>query len=907
LKTRVSNARNFQSSDFASYRATALAVSDNRQQTLNLLNDIHDLTDSEVTQLARLGPKEMAPQVLPACRNELARRVNAWIVLRHRPERKFTELSDKLLSVSALMDQETVRRTLRYARGFKKPEPHVARFIRLLGDAQNIEGLQLVRNTLSGAKWNDHRRLIHDALIRAGSFKGTDVRELVPLGNESLSAFATCFFLWRDRDAKIEVHIPSVPNDLIREHYFGEIQDVTSFFYGVFWTALYVGFCANGSDYSMIHPGLGGVELGWLRQGTAKLQNIARDITAGRLVPTFSAVYAVTADLEAVQWGPAPEKEAAQYRAFNEALRHIAVDLHFLGLSDPDNTKVPASELSIARQSVHWSDTIWVTRNVGDRIPLLDKNGVAALLSDEAKALSANVTEFNERSGSWTELANMGLLYQDGRQGEFLVHAAECLVGYGWRKDLWAMDVLDAVVELSSKKPAVARSHIDTLVPIIEMITEFTDGDETNHVRSELIEVVAKDAPERLPALYKHHLSNDDYSYADECLIKCAKIMDLESPEGAALARTFLDDQTLGVLEDRAVNEPAAHELIESQNAFLGRPPKAREIKETEDKNEELSEREKEAAKVDPTSFGYKDFASVVEAAANVHYKSREEFMVKWLHHWKSQGKASKALQSILSFFETSETTYGADDILNKAFLVSLAVEGKDAAYPWLVKAHIYRHGWSYYTSDAEIMTRIRLAAKHYPDRWLQYIKDTSVPAPYYRRRRYSFVIGYKYLVRFLMLVGQVELADKITAAFVTTLVEEVREQPIPETPWFIATSAPLSLSFLFQRLKWPVPMSRWRTAKEIRNLLNDPGTRSSTEDALLDYLDQCETESEVCAILTIVFLTSPDGRPLRTVLIAPSVPFDSRRRHSERLTGLYASVDGETLTRGGSARLQRR
>ena len=194
LKTRVSNAREFQSRDFAAYRATALAVSDNRQQTLNLLDDIHDLTDSEVTELARLGPNEMSSQILPACLNELARRVNAWIVLRHRPEQEFTKLSDQLLSVSALMDKETVRRTLNYARGFRKPEPHVSRLIRLLDDAQNIEGLQLVRKTLSGAKWKDHRRLIHDALIRAGSFKGADVRELVPLGKESLSAFAACWF-----------------------------------------------------------------------------------------------------------------------------------------------------------------------------------------------------------------------------------------------------------------------------------------------------------------------------------------------------------------------------------------------------------------------------------------------------------------------------------------------------------------------------------------------------------------------------------------------------------------------------------------------------------------------------------------------------------------------------------------
>ena len=785
LKTRVLNAREFQSRDFAAYRATALAVSNNRQQMLKLLDDIHDLTDSEVTELGRLGHRDISSQILPACFDELARRVNAWIVLRHRPADEFTKLSDQLLSLSAFMRKETVRHTLRYVRGFREAEPHILRLIRLLGDAQNIQGLQLVRKTLGGAKWKDHRRLIHDALIRAASFTGADVRELVPLGKEPLSAFAACWFLWRDRGVKLEAHAPPVPTDLIRERYsYGENTDVASFFYDAFWIALYVGFCAQGNDYSMIHPSLSGEDLGWLPQGLAKLEETAKDIAEGRLAPTFSVVYTKAGDVEPVQWGSDNQREYEQYRAFTQALRRIAVDLHFLSLSDPDNTKVSATELSIARQSDHWSDEMWLTRNVSDRIPLLDKNGAEALLTDQRKVLSAKVTEFSERAERWTQLANLGLLYEDGRQAEFLAHAAECLVGYGWRKDLGAMDVLDAVVELGAKDPAVTRARIDRLVPIIDVITEFTDGDETNYVRSELIKVIAKVAPERLPSLYAHHLSTDDYSYADECLIDLAKVMDLASSEGAALARTFLDDRTLGILEDRAVNEPAARTLLAGQNTFLGRPLKAGgRSKETE---KDLSEREKEAAKFDPTSFNYEDFPAVAKAAAEVHYRSRKEFVAKWLHHWRVQGKTSCALRSVLAYFETSETTHDVEEILDEAFLVSLAVEGKAIAYKWLVKAHIYRHGWqSNWTSETEVMTRITLAAKYYPDRWRQYIKDTSVPAPLYRRRRDGLVLGYKYLVRFLVLVGQIGLADKITTAFVDSLVEEVREQPIPETPWF--------------------------------------------------------------------------------------------------------------------------
>lgn len=539
--------------------------------------------------------------------------------------------------------------------------------------------------------------------------------------------------------------------------------------------------------------------------------------------------------------------------------------------------------------------------NVSNLIPILAKDGAAALLTDEAKGLSVKVTEFSERSEHWTQLANLACLYEDGRQVEFLTHASECLVGYGWRKDLWAMDVLDAVLELSSKDQVVARARLDTLVPIIEEITEFTDGDETNHLRTDLIEVVSKVAPDCLNSLYEHHLSVDEHHYADKCLIEHAKVMDLESPEGAALARTFLDERTLGVLEDRALNDPAACALLDAQNAFLGRKSKVRNtIKVPE---EDLSKQEEQITKADPSSFGYEDFVGVV-AAANVDYKSRKEFMVEWLHHWKRQGKASHALQALRSYFEKSQTAYGADEILDEVFLLSLSVEGKDAAYPWLVKAQIHRHGWqSFYTSESEIMQRISLAAMHYSDRWFQFIKDTSEPAPYYRRRRYSFVIGYQYLVRFLMLVGQVEVADKITTRMVDTLVEEVREQPIPEGSWFRSNSYSPELCFLFQRLKWPVPMARWRTAKQICNLLSDPDTRSSTTVMLLQNLDECRTESEVCEILTIVFLTSPEARPTSTALKSrihcPSILADIIL---ERTYGMGQGIGGWNQAHSGEA-----
>jgi hypothetical protein len=82
-------------------------------------------------------------------------------------------------------------------------------------------------------------------------------------------------------------------------------------------------------------------------------------------------------------------------------------------------------------------------------------------------------------------------------------------------------------------------------------------------------------------------------------------------------------------------------------------------------------------------------------------------------------------------------------------------------------------------------MQRLRWASDHYPDRWMDFIRDSSQPESYFKKLGYGFSIGHKYLVRFLLLVDQRSIAAKIVDAFVRTMIAEVDDQPIPDTPWF--------------------------------------------------------------------------------------------------------------------------
>ncbi|WP_295964328.1 ATP-binding protein [uncultured Xanthomonas sp.] len=901
LKTRVSNASAFQARDFSSFQATALAISQNHEQALNLIDAPYELTDDAVGAVARFGPEPLRSQTLLASFNELARRINTWIELRHRPYGEFTRLVDQLLTVSALMGEQETRRVLSFILGFETPEPQVARLIHLLGSARNLAGIQLVLETIQGGEWIDQRVSACDELIRCAGLLGADAGELIPKDAEAVSPFAACWFLFRGREVPAHVHVAAVPENLIKERYaHGANEDVTSFFYDSFWSALHAGLCANGNGYSLVPRDLGAGDPAWIPQGLEKLEQIARNVASGSKRADFAAVYAGSEDLRQVQFQPSSEAARAQYVSFCDALRRIATDLHLVGSTAKGEDRVPVSVLAVARKSLHWSDEIWIAKSAAARVPLLDDDAAALMLAEEASKLQSTVVEFSERSERWTQLAGVARIYRDPMQSSYIVHAAECLVGYGWRKDLGALDVLDAVSELHARDPAATRGRLEALVPIVNVITEFTDGDETNHVRSGLIDVVAGSLPAFLPSLYEYHLDNDEHSYADECLIEFVKTMDLSLAESRALARTLVDSRTLKALESRATSDELARQLLDQQMTFLGGhpPPPKRYEPSGADGQPRVS------AGRDPGSFAVDEFRSLVSASDALGYESRGAYMISWLNHWREQGKATRALRNIQSYFESSEATYGADEILDAAFRVSLEVEGRDAAYPWLVRAHIHRNGWqSYFTSEEEAMRRLKQAAEHYPDRWLQYIQDTSSPAPYYRRHGHGRVIGYKYLVRFLVLVGQTKVASDVTDAFVRTLIEEVREQPIPSTPWFAPnpSSPSTALSMLLHRLKWPVPTVRWRAAKGIRSLLQSTNTRESTTNALLDYIANCKYESEVCEILNILFLTPPGAQPAYS-LVASSIQHPSILADAllERAFGAGRAIGGWSRTYSG-------
>jgi hypothetical protein len=401
------------------------------------------------------------------------------------------------------------------------------------------------------------------------------------------------------------------------------------------------------------------------------------------------------------------------------------------------------------------------------------------------------VTQFNERGERWIDLAQLSILYGHGGAARFVSRAADCIIGYGWRKDVWIFDVLSAVEAVHESAAADVLPWMETLAPMSDQITVFTDGDETNHVPEVFIDLTAKVKPEWLPKLYGHYIEHEKWALAEQTLAGILNQVDFTHASGVALAKSLLEKGDLVELEKlRKIGKAGVKKLLAKQRAFLG-IVKSRNVVSNRDSRSGEKDDEDDLGRrgkpPDVKKFGPDQLERLLKRVASpkLGYLHRDDALLAWLRHWDHKGKGLEAVHAIDTYFKTHENPHEIEPLLDEAFDVSLKYEGKTKAYAWLVRAHVERHGWSYYWDNSgRVRRRLELAAQHYRSRWADFIRDTSKPARYWERRRNGLTIGTHWLVHYLLRVGQQKLAVRYTDTMVRLTKEELHDQPLPCPGW---------------------------------------------------------------------------------------------------------------------------
>jgi hypothetical protein len=781
LKTRLANAPEFQLHDFAQLTECALSLARDNELVSALADNLPIATEGDIVALAKASANH-APDVAHECVDELARRITLWIELRHRSDEEFLKLTRAYIDVICLMERIDVKYIVQLISVFRDSDDLNRRFIEALVRHGRIGAIsELIRMTKRTHGARRHEAL--NGLVRAGGGIAVDIEPLLRLHrNQPLSGLAVSWLRyhkapWTPKLA--DLHPPKVFADRIpsyRENFTAE-----SYFYEFFFHALAE---AQARDLKKQPQRLYRRTSEKFRdRAESLLGKTAVNIATGQYQLSFATPYFAGREISPLDFKP-DDPESAEYFGFRSAMRRIATDLHILKQPTGQFSPITNDELKIAETSLHWNEERWIEEQLMRDLRPLATRDADVLLNRQRSFQDQHVVVFNERAEKWIQLTRLALLYDSPLAIQFLARASNCAIGYGWRKDLWMMEVLNCVVMVHREGAANGLPMLRRLVPIIEQITTFTDGDETDYVREELIDAVASIAPDRLPTIYARHIDRDEYRYANTAFLAHTNRMDLTITASHALIGTFVERKDISALKRIAAGSSVANSLLERQVAFLGGMPRDRDDYRAKDDKDEYG---RSGTPPDVKRFRPAQFRDVVKALAYpLGYEHQREGMRNWLRHWDSKGKAVAALAAMKEYFENEENPHEAEQLLDEAFDVSLRVQGKKAAYYWLKRAHIHRNGWSrFMTSSAEVLARLEKAARYYPQSWRQFIADTGEPAPYWRRRNYSFAVGITHLVRYLLLVGQKPLAVSYTRACIKIVEEEVSDQPIPDGAWF--------------------------------------------------------------------------------------------------------------------------
>lgn len=349
------------------------------------------------------------------------------------------------------------------------------------------------------------------------------------------------------------------------------------------------------------------------------------------------------------------------------------------------------------------------------------------------------------------------------------------MIGYGWRKDPTISFALDAVKAISTRDRAFAADMLRRLIPVVLPLGDMTEDSGTRP--ADLAAPIIDLMPAVFAAFYNHCLVSSEWYTAGNVFAELLSRQSLDDPAMPVVAAALWDAPAVGALRDRAAaGDERARALIAANAERFGLPVEELGIERERHNSPEPAEPD-----VDVTAYSASSVQALqAELRSRNAYVAERRIIRRWFEHWLAQGRGIELLRSLEPLRDQRDGVGGIADILDQAFETSLELEGKEAAYRWLVAAQLQCRGWDEYHGLQQALRRYATFAAHYKQRWRQFIVDTTRPdgpggllsIPHHR------------LVHFLLVVDEVAAARSVVQVMVDTTVEDFSDQPLTSPVW---------------------------------------------------------------------------------------------------------------------------
>ena len=183
--------------------------------------------------------------------------------------------------------------------------------------------------------------------------------------------------------------------------------------------------------------------------------------------------------------------------------------------------------------------------------------------------------------------------------------------------------------------------------------------------------------------------------------------------------------------------------------------------------------------------------AKIKDYLAALHQQGlgyRHDLVTAWVEHWNQTRYMADVLDALEGVVGQARSIVTVHYPFDDMFELCRAIRGKSAAFPWLVRAHRERYGWtgagSLQMPEEEAMRRFAIVAHDYKDRWLEFIQEAAGSPDPSERRTYRPVIGFSRLVKFCLAVEQTDMAVTVAEAIVRTTLERTADLHLPLPSW---------------------------------------------------------------------------------------------------------------------------
>ncbi|KAF0218582.1 MAG: hypothetical protein FD167_5117, partial [bacterium] len=434
--------------------------------------------------------------------------------------------------------------------------------------------------------------------------------------------------------------------------------------------------------------------------------------------------------------------------------------------------------------------------------PLLSEEAYHQFLHKWKENIKFSINYFPERSRDYAKLAKLSRIHDDhSNVTDLLMLAANNLLGYGYHKDLYLSEVLDAIeVSLRANiEPSTVESWVRRIAPIVENIKKFTDGDETSHLPFELADTLARHNPQLLYRNY-YTKADDERLYTSERIFKSViTSLSLVDDTQKALATTALDARSFKELKQRSNTDPIWETALANIETYLGKInyPLERESSYT------------------PKDKDVPDY-SLVLVNEIINYLDKfetkwdaDKYLIGWASHWLEYGDRLEVYKTLKALIEIIGIRHISGELLDIAY--PLAYEFDEVnAFEFLCHAQANDHGWHrYWTDKKKAEDRWAYLKRKYSRRYNEFFKKSifySVDGIIQQ----SYFMPIVRAVEFFYLFNNKEAIATIIEASITFAESLMGDTPLPTPSWFSDSCIDIDeLDVLIQRLVWPSPLVR--------------------------------------------------------------------------------------------------